>query len=180
MFKHGRFGRFLGLLLLFALAAVVHSGCRSSVENGGKGTPAVPARSIDAVLLDHTNELMAIQGVVGVYQGETDAGKPCITVMVIEDTHELAEKIPGPSTDADHHGSPPCLCAIGHSATARKVSAPESTLAGWLACWLIDFLGHRQRRAGAVRVSLRRWRYFLTSSTAEPCFSAFQFFISYE
>jgi len=49
---------------------------------------------IGKVLEAHTPELMAIPGVVGVYQGELEDGRPCITVMVIESTPALEAKIP--------------------------------------------------------------------------------------
>ena len=49
---------------------------------------------IEKVLQSHTDELMAIPGVVGVYQGALEDGTPCITVMVVESTPELEAKIP--------------------------------------------------------------------------------------
>ena len=51
-------------------------------------------RDIKEVMEAHTEELMAIPGVVGVYIGALDDGTPCIKVMVIEKTPELEQKIP--------------------------------------------------------------------------------------
>lgn len=51
-------------------------------------------RSIEDVLRDHTAELMAVPGVVGVYQGARDDGTPCLRVMVIRRTPEIDAAIP--------------------------------------------------------------------------------------
>ncbi len=50
-------------------------------------------KTIVEVLKEHTEELMSIPGVVGIGQGLCN-GKPCIKVLVIEKTPELAQKIP--------------------------------------------------------------------------------------
>jgi len=55
---------------------------------------AVPLRDINAVKEDHTKELMAIPGVVGVYVGALENGTPCIGVMVVKKSPELEKKIP--------------------------------------------------------------------------------------
>ncbi len=54
----------------------------------------MPSRDINEVMQAHTAEMMALPGVVGIYVGETDEGKPCIKVMVVEKTGELEQKIP--------------------------------------------------------------------------------------
>jgi len=59
-----------------------------------QGAPAVPARPIEAVLADHTQELMALPGVVGVYQGQLDDGTPCIGVLIREAKPDITAKIP--------------------------------------------------------------------------------------
>jgi hypothetical protein len=46
------------------------------------------------VLRDHTNEIMAIPGVVGLYEGVLRDGTPCIKVMVERTTPELERRIP--------------------------------------------------------------------------------------
>lgn len=59
-----------------------------------KGKVEVPSRDINAVMADHTGELMAIPGVTGVAIGELEDHTPCILVLVEEETDELARKIP--------------------------------------------------------------------------------------
>ncbi len=54
----------------------------------------MPARDINLVKEAHTNELMSLKGVVGVYVGALDDGKPCIGVLVEKKTPELEKKIP--------------------------------------------------------------------------------------
>ena len=50
---------------------------------------------INRVLNDHDDGLMAIPGVVGVYVGLKDDDKtPCLKVMVVRKTRELANKLP--------------------------------------------------------------------------------------
>ncbi len=51
-------------------------------------------KSIEEVMREHSDELMAIEGVVGFYQGKLDDGRDCITVMVIELNESLEELIP--------------------------------------------------------------------------------------
>ncbi len=64
--------------------------CQSEKET----KEAVSNRDINAVMEAHTAELMAIPGVVGVAIGETDDGKPCILVLIIEEKDEIINKIP--------------------------------------------------------------------------------------
>ena len=53
------------------------------------------SRDINAVLRSHDRELLAINGVVGVYVGTLDDGKtPCLKVMVVAKTAELERAIP--------------------------------------------------------------------------------------
>jgi hypothetical protein len=51
-------------------------------------------RPIEEVLAEHAPRLLALQGVVGVYEGETDAGDPCLRVMVDAVTPDLRRAIP--------------------------------------------------------------------------------------
>ncbi|TAK66564.1 MAG: hypothetical protein EPO24_01370, partial [Bacteroidetes bacterium] len=51
-------------------------------------------KDINLVKEAHTEELMAIEGVVGVYVGALDDGTPCIGVMVVKLTDELKRKLP--------------------------------------------------------------------------------------
>ena len=54
----------------------------------------MPTRPIEAVLADHTAELLSLPGVVGLYEGARADGAPCIRVMVVARTPELAKRIP--------------------------------------------------------------------------------------
>ena len=51
------------------------------------------AKSIEKVLQEHTDTLMALPGVVGTAQGEC-SGKPCIRVFVVKITADLLDRIP--------------------------------------------------------------------------------------
>ncbi len=51
-------------------------------------------KDINQVMKTHTDELMALPGVVGVYVGALDDGTPCIKVLVVKLTTELEKKIP--------------------------------------------------------------------------------------
>jgi hypothetical protein len=42
----------------------------------------------------HVDELMAIPGVVGVAIGELKDGRPCIQVLVVEQTQDLRRRLP--------------------------------------------------------------------------------------
>jgi len=53
----------------------------------------MPAKAIEEVLKEHTQELMGLPGVVGTGQGLCD-GQPCIKVFVVKETPELDQKIP--------------------------------------------------------------------------------------
>ncbi len=66
-----------------------------SKEHGIKeeGENIMPQQSIEQVLKDHADELMAIAGVVGVGQSLC-AGKDCLHVYVVKNSEELARKIP--------------------------------------------------------------------------------------
>jgi hypothetical protein len=51
-------------------------------------------KSIVEVLKSHTDELMAIPGVVGVAEGESQ-GRPCIKVFVTDQSSKFLRKLPG-------------------------------------------------------------------------------------
>lgn len=83
-------GFLLASLGLAALTILACGACRSQKEKRDE----VPTRDINAVMADHTAELMAIPGVTGVAIGETENKTPCILVLVVEKTDELARNIP--------------------------------------------------------------------------------------
>lgn len=83
------------LCLGLAAALICAHGCQSKKVYGGGGAEGhVARRPIEAVLKDHTEELMALPGIVGTAQGLC-AGKPCIKVFVSKRTPTLDSKIPG-------------------------------------------------------------------------------------
>lgn len=51
-------------------------------------------KDINQVVQEHAAELMAIEGVTGLFIGQSKSGKPNITVMVIEKNKKLKERIP--------------------------------------------------------------------------------------
>ena len=62
-------------------------------EHSMKRTPT-PLRDINKVMEDHSAELMAIPGVIGVAISELDDHTPCIWVMVKKQSPELEKRIP--------------------------------------------------------------------------------------
>jgi len=54
----------------------------------------MPADNINDVLERHVDELMSIEGVVGVAVSALEDGAPCIKVLIREDSPLLREKIP--------------------------------------------------------------------------------------
>lgn len=55
----------------------------------------MPIHDIKSVMESHVDELMAIPGVTGVALGKLDDGTPCIMILIVAMTDELAKKIPG-------------------------------------------------------------------------------------
>lgn len=51
-------------------------------------------RDINIVLEEHSEMLMSVEGVAGVYVGALDDGTPCIGIMVVKLTSELQEQLP--------------------------------------------------------------------------------------
>jgi len=80
------------LISAMILAGGVMGASNSSAANRGEGR-TMPAKTIEAVLKEHTDALMAIPGVVGVAQGLL-GGKPCIRVYVVDETPQLQRTIP--------------------------------------------------------------------------------------
>ncbi len=77
-------------VIVFASA---FTACSNNVVDDHQGEKIMPTRPIEAVLSEHTDELMSMQGVVGTAQGLCD-DKPCIKVFVVKKTPELDQKIP--------------------------------------------------------------------------------------
>lgn len=83
--------------ILVALVALVGAlvgtlACAmQAVSEPGEGL--VAGKKIEAVLKQHTDRLMSVNGVVGTAIGECE-GKPCIRVLVVKKTPALLSKIP--------------------------------------------------------------------------------------
>ncbi|MDI6767073.1 MAG: hypothetical protein QME52_09655 [Bacteroidota bacterium] len=81
------------IIVCFVLASIIGIGCNTKINDKGvKDT--MPTRDINVVKDAHTEELMKLPGVVGVYVGELDDGTPCIGVMVDILNTDLENKIP--------------------------------------------------------------------------------------
>jgi hypothetical protein len=77
------------------LAVMQCVGCRVNVTNASSHPQDMARRDINAVLSEHDDALMAIEGVVGVYVGLLEDEKtPCLKVMVVRQTPELTRRIP--------------------------------------------------------------------------------------
>jgi len=81
------------LVAMWMVALMAIQACRSAKE------PGTVVRSSDRppiaeVLERHSAELMAVEGVVGTYEGRTEDGLPCIKIMVVENTESLRSKLP--------------------------------------------------------------------------------------
>lgn len=68
-------------------------GCAKKTSEDDRGENTMPSKKLIEVLEQHTDELMAIPGVVGVGQGLCGK-KPCIKVFAVKRVPELDKKIP--------------------------------------------------------------------------------------
>ena len=82
---------FVSIAAIFIVIGVV--SCANKTMEEGQGETTMTAKTIEEVLKEHTDALMAIDGVVGVAQGLCN-DEDCIKVYVIEMTPELEKKIP--------------------------------------------------------------------------------------
>jgi hypothetical protein len=57
------------------------------------GGHSMPRKSIREVLKSHTDELMAVPGVMGVAEGESQ-GRPCIRVFVVDKNSDFLRELP--------------------------------------------------------------------------------------
>lgn len=78
--------------LLFLLT--LNGGCNTDMKEKRTDGHDLVQPDIDSVIARHTDELMAIKGVAGLFADKADEKKPCIHVMVIKKTAELERKIP--------------------------------------------------------------------------------------
>lgn len=83
-----------GKILLLLLLAGLPTGCGDNRTGSGSEETMKPKRTIVEVLNDHSDTLMAVEGVVGVFSGLTGQGEPCIVVMAKEETPLIRRSIP--------------------------------------------------------------------------------------
>ncbi|MFZ1684039.1 MAG: hypothetical protein WAU88_07885 [Candidatus Zixiibacteriota bacterium] len=88
-------GRSILLSGLIVVCCFVTNGCGGKQEEKTSAPKeSAPMRDINAVMADHTPELMPIPGVTGVAIGQLDDGTPCILVLVENDSSAIVSKIP--------------------------------------------------------------------------------------
>jgi hypothetical protein len=83
---------FMACLAGVALLAVSASGCRNGPANSEQ-TQRMAGKTIQQIQQEHTDEWMALPGVVGTGIGQ-DKGKPCILVFTASNTAQVKQKIP--------------------------------------------------------------------------------------
>lgn len=78
------------------LALLVGSlGCTASPRQpASEEVQTVPSRSLSEVLKAHATDLMAIDGVTMVYEGELEDGRSCLVIAVQELDDALLERLP--------------------------------------------------------------------------------------
>ena len=80
-------------LVMVSMAIATLSCASPDSRDDTNNEEEMPSRPIDEVLADHTDEWMELRGVVGTSIGQCD-GAPCIRVLVVKKTDQLAAKIP--------------------------------------------------------------------------------------
>jgi hypothetical protein len=75
-------------------AAALLFCCSCFPDNHAKLNREASIPDIQTVLKQHSDSLMAIKGVVAVWEGRTASDRPCIRVAVDKKTADLAKKIP--------------------------------------------------------------------------------------
>ncbi|MFO7653093.1 MAG: hypothetical protein R6X25_04645 [Candidatus Krumholzibacteriia bacterium] len=94
----------IGLLVLaFCTMAGCQEQSREEVQGDQQGETSMSDRSIEQVMNDHVDDLMALDGVTGVAIGKNDAGVPCIMVLVLKLDEEMQRRLP-----ATIEGHPVC------------------------------------------------------------------------
>lgn len=83
---------FISIVALVAVLGGTFT-CARQVVDAVQWERLMAGKTIEAVLKHHTDRLMALPGVVGTAIGECK-GKPCIKVLVVEETPELLKLIP--------------------------------------------------------------------------------------
>jgi hypothetical protein len=82
------------LLIVWSVSLVLGGlGCRERSNTDLQRSASMPAKTIEQVQQEHTDEWMAIPGVVGVAIGQHE-DKPCILILTAFGTEEVRKKIP--------------------------------------------------------------------------------------
>ena len=77
-------------MIFFSSEAI---SCSNNAAKDSEGSNKMPKKSIEVVLQENTEKLMAVPEVVGTGEGLCN-NKPCIKVFVVKKTSELQKKIP--------------------------------------------------------------------------------------
>ena len=80
------------LKLFLILFLSILSFCSNQTNNKDNGQEEL--MPISKVIEKHSENIMLIKGVVGVYEGRTEDNLPCIKIMVEKITAELQNKLP--------------------------------------------------------------------------------------
>ena len=81
----------MGVLSTLVGLSWLFAGPAACIQQGNQ--TVMQQKTIQAVLKENTDKLMALPGVVGTGLGEC-SGKPCIKVFVMKKTPELLKQIP--------------------------------------------------------------------------------------
>ena len=81
------------ILVLVVMGSWLFPGCTKHNFQDEEGEETMASKTIEQVLKEHTEELMALPGVVGVAQSLCD-GRDCIKVYVVQMSSELEQKMP--------------------------------------------------------------------------------------
>ena len=85
-----------GITFFSLLLSIIFMNACGNVGETNQGAEPMPNQDIKIVIDAHSQELMAIPGVVGIYEGvlADDDSTSCITIMVAKLTPELKKALP--------------------------------------------------------------------------------------
>jgi hypothetical protein len=87
------FCRAVFLIVWTAVFSLSGFGCRQEDNANSQRNALMPTKTIEQVQQEHTDEWMAIPGVVGTAIGQ-DEGRPCILILTASGTENVRKKIP--------------------------------------------------------------------------------------
>jgi len=70
------------------------AGCRGGAPAREAGGKTVPTRPVAEAIAAHADSLMAVPGVVGLYEGRLQDGTPCVKIMVRRLDEALRARLP--------------------------------------------------------------------------------------